>query len=269
MDALLRPRAVLVLLIALLLTALAPVASQASDADVADTSDALSSLRAADENFQDYAANRDRIRFQTLLDRDAVYLGEELHRGFGAVLHAWNPLWNEKYGLSYRGEVLDVIVAESGNLGMTLGRAETRFQTPVDEEEQVQAGHYVTVWTKGPDGWKMVASGPLSVHPDLGPSRDPRGALMAAWPELADRIDSELEIRWKPESTVRAASGELAWVFGAYEARFGSDEDSPVNETAPGNAGGGSGYFLAIWQKNGEDHWQLIAESMTPPAASR
>lgn len=269
MDALLRLRTVLVVLIALFLTALEPVASQASDADVAGASDALSSLRAADESFQDYAANRDRIRFQTLLERDVVYLGEELHRGFGAVLHAWNPLWNEKYGFSYRGEVLDATVAESGDLGFTLGHVETRFQPPVDEEERVEAGRYVTVWTKGPGGWKIAASGPLSVHPDLGPSRDPRGALMAAWPELADRIDSELEVTWKPESTVRAASGELAWVFGAYEARFGSDKDSPDHETAPGNAGGGSGYFLAIWQKDGEDHWQLIAESMTPPAASR
>ena len=219
-------------------------------------------LRSADETFQTYAENRDRIRFETMLTRDVVYLGEGLHRGYGAVLRAWDPVWNEKYGFSYGGEVLDVTVAESGDLGFTVGRVETRFRSPVDTEDQVQSGHYLTVWTMTPGGWKVAGSGPLDVHSTLGTSRDPRGALMAAWPDLTGRFGSEIDIRWTPESTVRSESGELAWVFGEYEAKLAD------GEAGADSAGGGSGYFLAIWQKDGEGHWHVAAESMTAPAES-
>ena len=189
------------------------------------------------------------------------------------MLHAWDPLWNEKDGFSYQGEVLEVTVAQSGDLGFTLGRVETRYRPPVDTEDRVLGGHYLTVWKPGPRGWQVAASGPLVVHSKLGESRDPRGALMASWPELSERIDADLDLRWQPQTTTYAESGEMAWVFGSYEATFGrvdSEADSgpdsgpsPIHSTR--HDAGGSGHFLAVWQKDGEGRWQLAAEAMTPP----
>lgn len=250
-------------------TALAAEAAETEESVDVTSGEPAAVLRQADENFQRYAASRDRIRFRTILRPDALYLAEELHRGFGPALHAWNPLWNEKDGFSYRGEVLNVTVAESGDLGFTVGNVETRFRPPVDAEDRVQSGSYLTVWRSesqpgGPQDWKVAASGPLVVHPTLGESRDPRGALMTAWPELSGRIGAELEIHWTPETTVVAESGELAYVFGAYAADF----STPDQGVDAGRAGGGTGHFLAVWQKDGAGRWQLAAESMTPPKAN-
>jgi ketosteroid isomerase-like protein len=93
------------------------------------------------------------------------------------------------------------------------------------------------------------------VHPELGSARDPRTGLMTAWPELADQIDAAIEIEWIPETTVRAASGELAWSLGEYRAEFRKD----------GVTHAGKGAYVAVWEKDGQDRWQLAAEGFTPP----
>jgi ketosteroid isomerase-like protein len=54
---------------------------------------------------------------------------------------------------------------------------------------------------------------------------------------------------------VRAASGELAYSFGSYRAEFTKGTTS--------QAGGGA--YLAVWEKDDKDHWQLAAEGFTPP----
>lgn len=79
---------------------------------------------------------------------------------------------------------------------------------------------------------------------------------MTAWPELADQIGAEIELRWVPSTTVRSASGELAYSLGEYEASFQSGESSIVS---------GAGSFVAVWRKDEKGAWQLAAEGFTPP----
>jgi ketosteroid isomerase-like protein len=210
---------------------------------------------AADLAYQRAAKSRDRQAFHALLAPDAVFFGDRIQRGRIDYVAGWAPLFEGKYGFHYRGEPLAATVARSGELAWSLGDVETSFTPPGSDEPTVVASQYMTVWTRGEDGWKVAASASLVVHPELGSARDPRTGLMTAWPELADQIDAAIEIEWLPETTVRAASGELAWTLGEYRAEF----------RKAGTVHTGRGAFVAVWQKDGEGRWQLAAEGFTPP----
>ena len=237
--------------------------------------DAKTGIEAADRQFNQAARERDREAFRAQLAEDAIFLAGELHRGRLEVLTIWQHLFDGKYDFRYEAETLEVHAAESGEFGYTIGTARTRFKRPgLDTEEGVD-GHYLNVWRRAEDSWELAYSSSLVVHPTLGAARDPRSGLMTAWPQLADQIDAEIDLHWTPETTVRAPSGELAYSFGAYSARFaqpGADEpsdtptgasDGPESEEAKPISG--RGHYLAVWQKDGKGRWQLAAEGFTPP----
>lgn len=235
--------------------AMALLAGTTSGAE--SSSPTLEALRASDEAFHRAAMARDRGAAEEHLAEDVVFFADELLRGRQAFLDGWAPLWQGKYDFTFSAGLLRATVADSGDLGFTIGDVETRFQHPVETEPSVTGGHYLNVWSRSQDGrWKLRASGALVVHPELGAARDPRSGLMTAWPELADQIDARIEIRWLPERTERAASGELALTLGSYTAAFGEGPDRRAGE----------GHFLAVWQRDDSGSWQLAAESFTPPA---
>lgn len=213
-------------------------------------------VKAADLAYQRAAKSRDREAFHALLAADAVFFGGEVARGRIDFMASWAPLFEGKYGFHYQGEPLAATVARSGDLAWSLGNVETSFTPPGSAEPSVIANRYLTVWTKTEDGWKVAVAASLVVHPELGLARDPRTGLMTAWPELADQIDAAIKIEWLPGTTVRAASGELAYSLGDYRAEF----------RKAGTTLAGDGAFVAVWEKDGEGRWQLAAEGFTPPA---
>ena len=226
-------------------------------------------VEAADRRFNRAARERDRQSFHDLLTQDSVFLAGELHRGRLAVMAIWQHLFDGKYDFRYDAQLFDVTVARSGEFGWSVGSAKTSFQRPGVATAEVIDGHYLHLWTRGEDGaWRLSHASTLVVHPSLGAARDPRSGLMTAWPELADQIGAQIEIRWRPEQLVRAESGELAYSFGEYEASFAppAAEDAEPAEGEDGSATvAGKGHFLAVWQKDDAGHWQLAAEGFTPP----
>jgi len=230
-------------------------ADSAPAATAPDLEAERAAVLAADLAYQRAAKGRDREAFHALLAADAMFFGSKLERGRIDYVASWGPLFEGKYNFRYRGEPLAATVARSADLAWSLGNVETSFTPPSTDETSVIANQYLTVWTKSEDGWKVTASASLVVHPELGSARDPRTGLMTAWPELADQIDAAIEIEWIPETTVRAASGELAYSLGEYRAEF----------RQAGVTRGGKGAFVTVWQKDGEGRWQLAAEGFTPP----
>ena len=221
----------------------------------ADRAGLRASLSAADQAYNRAAKERDREAFHSLLTPDAIFLPDTVKRGRIEYMASWAPMFEGKYDFRYLAESLEATVAESGELGWTLGDVETSFVPPGTQERSVISSQYMTVWTHSEGRWRVVASATLVVHPEFGAARDPRSGLMTAWPELADQIGAAIKLEWTPETTVRAASGELAYTVGTYHAEF--------TQGAKTQAGGGA--FLAVWQRDGDDHWQLAAEGFTPP----
>ena len=178
-------------------------------------------IEAAERRFNQAARERDRRSFHDLLTQDTVFLAGELHSGRLAVMAIWQHLFDGKYDFRYDAELLEATVARSGELGWAVGSARTSFQRPGMATAEVIDGHYLHLWTRGEGGaWRLSHASTLVVHPSLGAARDPRSGLMTAWPELADQIGAEIEIRWRPDQLVRAESGELAYSFGEYRASF-------------------------------------------------
>lgn len=222
----------------------------------ADPSTAKAALSAADQAYNRAAKERDRESFHALLSSDALFFADTLKRGRIDYVASWAPLFEGKYDFRYLGDLQEVIVAESGDMGWTRGNATTSFVRPGSQEAVETPSQYMTVWRKGPEGqWQVVASATLVVHPEHGAARDPRSGLMTAWPELADQIDARIKIEWTPESTVRAQSGELAYSLGSYFAEFEKG----------GTTRAGGGAYLAVWEQDENGTWQLSAEGFTPP----
>lgn len=213
-------------------------------------------LSAADEAFNRAAFERQKSKVAEWLADDAVFFSDVPNRGRDAFLAAWEPLWTGKYDFAYSATSLRAVVADSGELGFTLGEAETRFQHPADTEPTITGGHYLNVWQRSDKGaWRLRASSTLIVHAEWGAARDPRSGLMTAWPELAGSFDASIDIAWTPEQVLRAASGELAVTFGSYRASFEKD----------GTRHAGDGHFIAVWQLDESGNWQLAGEGLTPP----
>ncbi len=224
----------------------------------------LSAVTAADLAYVQSARQRDEATFRDLLAEDVIFLADEARKGRLSVLTLWQPLFEGKYDFRYEGDHMETHVAESGDLAWTIGTAVTRFTRPGLSEEEVTESFYLNVWAPDTDGkWLLRVISSLVVHPTLGSARDPRSGLMTAWPELADQIGAEIDLRWIPSTTVRAASGELAYSLGEYEASF----KSPATEADTGKDStvSGKGHFVAVWQKDEKGAWQLAAEGFTPP----
>lgn len=238
------------------------VVPPAAAGEPAEADPAAESLLAAEIALHRAASERDRAAFAASLAADAVFFAETEHRGRDAFLAGWAPLWTAKYDFHYRAAPLAVTVAQSGEIGFAVGEVETRFQRPGLDTPEITAGHYLAVWRREADDapWELVASATLVVHPRWGAGRDPRSGLMTAWPELADRVGAAIDLEWRPETTVRAASGELAYSLGDYRVAFSTvstDADAAVS---------GAGRFLAAWERDERGHWQLLGEGLTPPA---
>ena len=217
----------------------------------------IAAVTSADVAYVKSARERDQAAFRDLLDKDVIFLADEARKGRLSVLTIWQPLFDGKYDFRYEGEHLETHVADSGDLAWTIGTAVTRFTRPGGGEKEVTESFYLNVWQPDADGrWLLKVISSLVVHPTLGSARDPRSGLMTAWPELADQIGAEIDLRWVPSTTVRAASGELAYSIGEYDASFKSGEGSTVS---------GAGHFVAVWQKDDKGAWQLAAEGFTPP----
>ncbi len=222
-----------------------------------DRAAVVAAVTAADQAYVKSARERDQAAFRDLLAKDVIFLADEARKGRLSVLTLWQPLFDGKYDFRYEGEHLETHVADSGDLAWTLGSATTRFTRPGGGEEEVTESFYLNIWQPDTDGkWLLKVISSLVVHPTYGSARDPRSGLMTAWPELADQIGAEIDLHWAPSTTVRAASGELAYSLGEYEASFRSDESSTVS---------GAGHFVAVWRKDGKGAWQLAAEGFTPP----
>ena len=227
-------------------------------------------VEAAERRFNQAARERDRQTFHDLLAGDSVFLAGELHSGRSAVMAVWQHLFDGKFDFRYDAETLETTVARSGELAWSIGTVRTSFRRPGMDTDETTDGHYLHIWRPNEEGaWRLAYAATLVVHPSLGASRDPRSGLMTAWPELADQVDAQIEIRWSPEVTERAGSGELAFSFGGYEASFSPPAEAP-DGSAPDAGDGdaeitGKGHFLAVWQKDDRGHWQLAAEGFTPP----
>ncbi len=246
------------------------VATEAQSAmtSTAQETTLLAQVEAAEEDFNRAARERDRDSFRNLLSKDSLFLAGELQQGRLAVLAVWQHLFDGKYDFRYEAELIEASVAASGDMAWAVGSVRTSFQRPGLPTPEVLDSHYLHIWTPEEGSWKLSHAASLVVHPTLGSARDPRSGLMTAWPELADQIDSNIALRWTPEEKIRAASGEMAFTFGRYEASFTPDspetEEQPSEDTQEGAVSGG-GHFLAVWQKDAQGHWQLAAEGFTPP----
>ena len=218
---------------------------------------AHAALSAADQAFHQALMARDRDAIERHLASDVIFLDDEDARhGKLDFLRLMEPVLDAKHGFTFEGETVSVTVARSGDLGYSIGASTITFQPPHQDAPTVNANHTLTVWTRdGSQPWKIRVYSTLIVHPELGHATEPRTALMIAWPELADRIAADIRLEWTPESTTRAASGELAYTFGAYTVTF----------TQEGKGEAGTGSFVAVWEKGEEDRWTLAGESYTPP----
>ena len=281
----------LIVFVVLAFLLVGPVVGQEAPAEEAETHQATA--EAADRELVRAARERDREAFQALLSTDAAFLAGELHSGRLGVLTIWQPLFDAKYGFRYEGESLEVHTAESGELAWAVGSARTSFKRPGLDQEETTDGHYLHVWRRdGEAPWQLAYMASLVVHPTLGQAREPRSGLMTAWPELADRIGDRIDITWTPVEHMVAGSGEMAFTFGEYSASFGEKPEEATDETAEGGAAeavdteapaeremsgeaseldaaekaiGGSGHYLAVWQRDDAGRWQLAGEGFTPP----
>jgi len=261
-----------------------PPPAAAGEAATPDLDALRAEVEAAERRYNRAARERDRETFHGLLTKDSVFLAGELHAGRLAVMTVWQPLFDGKYGFRYEAESLGTTVARSGEWAWSVGSVETRFHRPGVADEEVTESDYLHLWSRGEDGaWRLAYASTLVVHPTLGAARDPRSGLMTAWPELADQIGARIEIHWKPERVVRAESGEMAFIYGSYEASFAPPSEDGDGGDAAGDGDGrdeddagagddidadviaGEGHFLAVWEKDDEGHWQLAAEGFTPP----
>jgi ketosteroid isomerase-like protein len=227
-----------------------------ADLPEAEHREALDALRAADQAYAAALVDRDRDAIQRLLASDAIFLERTPQRGRSEYLALMQPLFEQKYGFQVVYEPLEAHVARSGELGWTLGTSSTTFTRPGLEAQTFET-HYMTVWSREADGpWQVKVHSTVIVHAEYGQAREPRTGLMTGWPQLNDFIDAAIELDWTPEHTVRAASGELAYTYGAYEVEFTRGEESY----------GGPGGYIAVWQKDEErQHWQLAAEGYSAP----
>ena len=154
-----------------------------------------------------------------------MFLAGELHSGRLAVLAIWQHLFDGKYDFRYEAEALEVEVARSGEIGWAIGTVRHQLQTPRLGYRGGDRGSLLHVWRledqdNGEPAWRLTHAASLVVHPRLGSAREPRSGLMTAWPELADQIGAEIDIRWQPSAVHRAESGEQAFSFGEYETSF-------------------------------------------------
>jgi ketosteroid isomerase-like protein len=73
--------------------------------------------------------------------------------------------------------------------------------------------------------------------------RDSIIAAMSSGPEFA--------LLWEPKHAEVAASGELGWTWGVYEAHFSAGEGEEVVS---------AGKYLNIWRKQDDGSWKVVVD---------
>ena len=141
----------------LVLTVFALAALLASLPGVAGDEEALLQ---ADRGWARAAAEKGVEGFASFLADDVVFLigGGPVVHGRDAAVEAWSGLLTDP-GASITWEPTMAVLAESGELGYTVGQY-TLTLTGEDGERSVEKGKYVTIWRKQADGgWKVVLDG--------------------------------------------------------------------------------------------------------------
>ena len=141
----------LVLLVFALAALLASVPGFAGDEEV---------LLKADREFARATAEKGIEGFASFLADDVVLLngGAPVVHGRQGAIDMWSGLLNDP-NTSIRWEPTMAVLAESGELGYTVGQY-TLTVTGENGEGSVQKGKYVTIWRKQADGgWKVVLDG--------------------------------------------------------------------------------------------------------------
>lgn len=248
-------RAALIVPILLLLIPVAIAATDVVDAAV-DLETERAALRATDRAFATALAGQSFMRFQGFFAPDAVFLGDRVFRGPGAIAEAYGLFFKPEAGATIEWSPSVIEVAASGDLAYTVGDTEVRMPGP-DGETTVQPGRFVTVWRKDAAAvWKIQATGALvvSLDPNLGPIHDRLAALAQVWPPMVP-LDAELKLETTPETVLTSASGELAVVIGSFrvQARRGEEMEA------------GSGGYLRLFEQDEDGTWRTIAESLSPP----
>jgi ketosteroid isomerase-like protein len=65
----------------------------------------------------------------------------------------------------------------------------------------------------------------------------------------------EYGLTWEPQYAEIAASGELGWTWGIYEASFDTGEDEPTTS---------SGKYLNIWRMQNDGSWKVRVDMGNP-----
>jgi ketosteroid isomerase-like protein len=112
-------------------------------------------LMQADRDFAKYAQEHGRrAAFEYFMADSAVIYrqGKKPYKGHDEIMSLYPP--NAPGDLTWEPTFADV--AESGELGYTLGKYEFSYIGENDEKQSV-TGYYVTIWRRQPDGqWKYV-----------------------------------------------------------------------------------------------------------------
>ena len=141
----------------LVLVAIAVVALLASLPGMAGDEEVL--LK-ADREFARATAEKGIDGFASFLAEDVVLLngGAPIVHGRQGAIDTWSGLLTDP-GASITWEPTMAVLAESGELGYTVGQYTTTL-TGEDGERSVEKGKYVTIWRKqAGGGWKVVLDG--------------------------------------------------------------------------------------------------------------
>ncbi len=131
-----------------------PVEEPTAETPAVDLEAERSALMATDKRWSESAGNTD--EFLSYFTDDAYFMPYDapLVRG-EAIRTTWEHLVSTP-GFAIEWAATSADVAESGELGYTIGTFELTTATEHDEALMVTVGKYVTVWSKQADGsWKV------------------------------------------------------------------------------------------------------------------
>ncbi len=117
-------------------------------------SDPAASLEAAELAFAASVAGRDRERFASFLDEEAIFVGQTVLRGRQAIVEGWSVFFAEGGPrLVWQPEIVEV---RADGLGLSRGPY-TLTVTAADGSESTSSGSFTSIWRRQPDGsWKIL-----------------------------------------------------------------------------------------------------------------
>jgi ketosteroid isomerase-like protein len=121
---------------------------------------------------------------------------------------------------------------------------------PPDPRELMDADRAFATATaeRGADGWAAWFAEAGRMYRERGYVDGRAGIREAMVPAFAD---STRALRWEPDTAVVAASGDLGYTFGHWEA---------VRRTAAGDSVLGRGNYVTIWERQSDGTWKVVAD---------